>query len=93
MAYHYGFSVLIDLQDLTSSDALTTADIQQLASSTIDRVARRAFVVSDPATYGLIRMSDSMRSSMSQHEQVRLFKNLADAAMEFQISFDSRFKW
>jgi len=74
-----GFSVLVDLQDLTSSDALSIADIQQLASSTIDPVSRRAFVVHDPATYGLIRMYDGMRSLMPQHEQVRLLKNVADA--------------
>jgi len=74
-----GFSVLIDLRDLTSTDALTTADIQQLASSTIDVVTRRAFVVPDPATHGLIRMYDGLRSNMPQHEQVRLFKDVADA--------------
>jgi len=74
-----GFSELIDLRNLTSSDALTIADIQQLASSTIDPVKRRAFVVTDPVTYGLIRMYDGMRSLMPQHEQIRLFKNVTDA--------------
>jgi hypothetical protein len=74
-----GFSELVDLRDLTSSDALTIADLQQLASSAIDPVKRRAFVVHDPATYGLIRIYDGMRSLMPQHEQVRLFKNMTDA--------------
>ena len=70
---------LAGIVGIVTAIALSIADIQQLASSTIDPVSRRAFVVHDPATYGLIRMYDGMRSLMPQHEQVRLFKNVADA--------------
>lgn len=74
-----GFSALIDLRELTSTEALTTADIQQLAASTIDHMKRRAFVVRDPAAYGLIRMYDSMRMPTTRDEEIRLFDNMADA--------------
>ena len=72
-------SELVDLRELTLSTAITTTDIERIASSNIDRVARRAFVAPDPATYGLIRMYDTLRTLDHAEEQNGIFRNMEDA--------------
>jgi len=76
-----GYSELIDLQDLTSTVDITTADVRALASSssTVDPVLRRAFITTDAATFGLARMFEAYRSMHRGSEQIEVFSSAAAA--------------
>jgi hypothetical protein len=73
-----GLSELIDLEDATST-AITANDLRQLAASSLDPVARRAFVTTDALTFGLARMFEAHRKASQAPERIAVFKNLRDA--------------
>jgi hypothetical protein len=78
-AFSPTLSVLVDLSDATS-EALTTDDIQSLArTSKFSDGSRRAFVASNPATFGLARMFESYRAISDGRELTATFTSVADA--------------
>jgi hypothetical protein len=71
-------SQLIDVQEASTS-AITTQDVQALAFSNVDPVARRAFVARNPDAFGLARMFHALHSLKHSHEQVNVFRTMAEA--------------
>lgn len=71
------FAQLWDLGGVTE-DALTPAGVSALAENNpFDGGARRAFVVTKPSLYGLVRMFELLADESGQ--DVRLFASLAEA--------------
>jgi hypothetical protein len=73
-----GFLQLIDLRE-ASTAAVTADHLRQIASSDLDPVARRAFVVADPGTYGLARLFAMRREINRAPEQIAVFTNIGEA--------------
>lgn len=72
-------SGLIDLS-AARPDALTTADIQNLArTAKFGPSARRAFVSSDPAMFGLARMFEVYREMRDGPDRTATFRTVAEA--------------
>ncbi len=76
--FNTSLSELIDVQEAVTT-VITARDVQELASSNVDPVARRAFVAPDPATFGLARMFHTLHSVKHGREQVSVFRTMADA--------------
>jgi len=72
------FGQLIDVRDVSTA-TLSNDDLRQIAGSDLDPVARRAFVVSEDATYGLARMFGSLREGRGAPERIAVFTNIYDA--------------
>lgn len=73
-----GYLQLIDLREASTS-AVTGAHLRQIASSDLDPAARRAFVVTDPGTYGLARLFAARRAINRAPEQIAVFTDLGEA--------------
>ncbi len=73
-----GFLQLIDLRE-ASSTAVTADHVRQIATSDLDPVARRAFVVTDPGSYGLARLFSARRAINRAPEQIAVFTNIEEA--------------
>ncbi len=74
------FAALFDLTDVTSVDAIGSADVRSLATAPVMVFARRAFVAPSPAAFGLCRMFATLRELKDQSEPIGVFRTLADAA-------------
>lgn len=75
------FSQLVDLRDLISIEA-TSAEIQQLAAGApFTPESKRAFVAKSDLAFGMARMYESYRESTHPGDQIRIFRNMADAEL------------
>jgi hypothetical protein len=80
--FHRDFSQLADFLGVTSSTGVTAKGIMRLAQEHLyGPSSRRAFVASDPASFGLARMFETYRDISQGEEQIRVFKNLKDARL------------
>jgi len=73
------FNQIVDLRTATTVD-LTMDEARMLASRTIfSSSARRAFIVTSPAVFGMGRMWEIYTEIARGTSQIRLFSNLASA--------------
>ena len=73
------FNQIVDLRTAITVD-LTVDEARMLASRTIfSSSARRAFIVTSPAVFGMGRMWEAYTEMARGKSQIRLFSNLASA--------------
>jgi hypothetical protein len=72
------FSQLIDLRQARSA-RVSVPEIQALASLGVRSTTRRAIVVSDSLTFGLVRLFQAHRESHDATDRIALFRDMRSA--------------
>jgi hypothetical protein len=78
-AFQADFSQLFDLREVTTVSA-TLEELQKSAAfSHYGPGTRRAFVATNPVPYAFSRMYEAYREFNGGHEQIEVFRSIADA--------------
>jgi len=78
-AFQPGFNHLIDTRGTTRFD-ISIADMRVVSlHSTFNEKSRRAVVAEKDETFGIARMYQSLREAYEKPDQVRVFRDMAEA--------------